>query len=306
MKRILGLLVCLVTLCALPVYSGDDIVGIVDMNAIILLHPDMAKFKPDYKLFVSDIASKDDPAYSRKMSTVRAEIANLKKEIKEAQKAIEAEEFDFNNARVKADNEYKNSIKGNVGTDTLLLQQTIYNQELIRLDREHSSDYKKYTNQIFNKQTEIAKLEQYLNIANLTSPKETKEKFKAIVDEVRKTVIKLQKKYGLSIVLNIPANRKKYKVEDEYIDFSLNDIFKAKEIFSEPNGIRAEDMKNDIEAKTAIWLEKESSIFDEYNEIMPKGGIVSGGRDLTKDVLIELYRRYKVNDEVSKAIINSL
>ena len=308
--------ILLICLCLLTIFTpsslfaqrGGIYIGKLDLYAVTLLHPSMIWYSPEKKAFkVSrDAVSKHKIATENKENS--EERRKLEAKMKSLKARIKEEEERYNKAVQTYTHKYMDSID-EVGTATAELNRVKFK----KYTEEASVNYHVKVNSYYGEYTlcedKLSKLSSTLD-DNYTSPEETEKRFIEIINEVKAYAKRVADSKGITIVLNsgykrLLSNNNRNSVLHEN---SFSNIFSTAfptNLLNDEAAIRGYYLG--IESTVENWLDNGSSLFGDIGaKALFNEEIIVGGVDLTADVLSSLYRNYKIDSNISNAIIKGL
>ena len=289
---------------------NDTAIGKIDIYAVLLLHPAMIEFNPEIRAFhiKRDQVSKQKAASEQQTKIKERE--KLEKDLKRIRSRMTEED---NRYLKKIDELNKKHIAKLIGlaTESAVIEQIEYKQTI---EKEDNSHYSKMTNMLgeYNLiEEQLAKLNELNFVDGYTTPDETIKRFEAILNETKSYIKRVADSKGISIVLNsgykkllknLTLSKNDYISENQ----SLGSIFKTpfqKELQNDNLAIKG--YYEGINMRTKFWLNNAGNFLNINNNSLLDSDIILGGQDLTIEVLSSLYKAYKLDSNISNAIIQN-
>lgn len=257
----------------------------VNLGLAISLHPTMSLFDFDRMGFFkvkAGLANEEFKAAVQKLKQ-NADTSNLEAQIDLLQNQL----IEIDNQKGRIMNEP--ALKGEPATNRI--------EKIRKLNIESDEIFKK-----------IDELNYQISCSELTSPQKTREMLSMIEQEVLANLKQIAGEKGFEIVLNssitVPFNYPlKYVSGEQYglgvpgIDYSLFYSFLANRDHLLPTDETPESRK------LINWLELvQSPRAIDMLPLKPYPLVLSGGVDLTKELVTRIYKKYKIDNNVIKAV----
>ncbi len=312
MKKTIIICLCLFNfLLSEPLFAQRSgiYIGKLDLYSAVLLHPSMIWYSPEKKAFK---VSRDSVSKSRIASENKSNLEERKKlesRMKTIKSRIKEEEQKYNNTIINLSRKYVDSLE-KVGTATAELNKINfkkYSEEaLIVYQSKVNSYYGEYT----LCEDKLSKIESVVD-NNYTDLEETEKRFLEIIREIKSYAKRIADQKGISIVLNSGYRRLSNTANDNHFiseSNSFGTIFSThfpQELLHDEGSVRGYYLG--IESKVNNWLNNGSIILGKTgSKAVFEEEILVGGVDLTSEVLSSLYKTYKIDSNISNAIIKSL
>ena len=261
--------------------------GYVNVATVVLLHPTMKHFDPMSKLFKLDALKNIDSEERIEENRLkyRVDLNKLEDELKAIEsKRIELEEIYLERSEnIIASEEQLNSMSNK--------EKKAYEEKRAKLENDYTKEadelrlkaaYAKQRIEAFRKK------EKYTNFA---TQGETNQLFSLILDDVYEAIKAVTKKKQLSFVFNSSAEityiESQMTAENRLSEFFDN----FKEILDNPDG------KVITGAAITSWLEEKNFTFLNCSDPRLFSFVITGGVDLTPEVIDYVYAKHKVGKE---------
>ena len=289
---------------------GGMYIGKLDLYSATMLHPAMMWYSPEKKAFKVSRDSVSKQKIVRENKSNEEERKKLESKMKTIKSRIKDEEQKYNNTIANLSQRYVNNLD-KVGTAAAELNKINfkkYSEEaLIVYQAKVNSYYGEYT----LCEDKLSKIEKVTD-DSYTSSEETDKRFLEIVNEIKMYAKRIADQKGISIVLNTGYKRLLTPSSNKVQAFVAGSnpfasIFSTafpSELLRDEASIRGYYLG--VESNVINWLEMARDSLGNSSRILVDEDIIVGGTDLTSDVLSSIYKAYKIDTNISNAIINSI
>ena len=288
--------------------SGSRI-GKLDLLKAIVLHPSMVDYDTEFRAFKIQRDESDKNKVKKANDDIEKKQEKLRDEMKKVRTSIKEENERHDEQEDYLKRLYVDKIY-DVSTGTAELAKANYYSRYQEETVIHEIKLRNLYGRYASLEEDYDKLDNRIS-DDYTSAEETEKKIDQIVDEIKKTMKKIADKKGISIVLN-SRNKKSNQINNSAnipsleavsLDKILNAPFPAK-LAKDEAAVKGYYLE--IESKTQNWLDYSDSILGSTNYKLADEDILLGGEDLTYDVLSSLYSTYKIDPNISKAVLQCI
>lgn len=312
MKKILFLvLFALLTsqLCAQR--RAAELIGVVDFNALVLMHPAMVDYVPYEKSFRVALNQVQASQQAHKKSEVQSQISALKSQNNAVQARLIDLRRQYERDVQSLSADYTKKITNVIATATIAYETQDYNLKTELREKKYQREAEMLSKQLAGGIEAVANLERFVSKEGYTSYEDTLKRFALIVNEVKQACMFVAEKHGMSVVMNSSSDRLaksllKQQESNLNPEFSYRSILFSQYVPPHENHPQFKNAVNDyysnIVDNTRIWLQFENEIINDFYSVLPRGSIISGGSNITSEVLTVIFKQHKINENVSKAI----
>ncbi len=288
-------------------------IGKADLYTLIMLHPSMIDFNPELQAFTIIRDQKADEKAKAEEKRKKEEVAKLEAKQRRLREKI-SEEDNFYLAKVETLNEafLKETSNPDIATATLYMLKEVHRRKMEKAESEYISSISALQGELLMMEEKIKKLSEFGFNKGYTTPEETEERFNAIISEVNIYIRRIADQKGIQIVLNSGYKRLMKQTTKESSDLFSNDYsFGALIKISMQNAVTDDEpaikgyYKN-ISNRVENWLNEGGYVLNRLNNRLLNSDILVGGKDLTPEVLSSIYKTYKIESNISNAIIQSI
>jgi hypothetical protein len=301
----------LILLIASTQAYGQTGIGFVDFNAVFMLHPEMGDYSPSERAFKVTLSRAEAAKATQRKKEVSAQVTALRSQ----NKATEARQIELRRKFEKdmdilVDN-YNKRTQGKLTPQEFAYETQDYNIKRDKIEDKFRSEIAMVNQILASGVDRLEKLEYFITREGYTDYDETVKKFETILKEVKDTILKVSKKHKMQVVLNSSSNRllKEERRKDANIfnsSFSYKEILSSKLLPPHEEGLDYDETVASFYAyitdSAKAWLGNENDVLTSYANVVPQGNVIIGGADITTDVLLELFKKHKVADNIAKAI----
>lgn len=311
-------MITLCTILVLLIISGAQAqgttstsIGSADLRALIMLHPAMIDFEPTKEAFRIDISKLPDRQVQARRDAHKKHLHDLRTKQRTLQTRMteELRRHDRDLSRLASAYIQRLTQINETSKET-----ENYSIQRHRKDSEIQAKIREINEQLNTVNTELRRLEFITFDDGYTSPEETRQKFVAIVSEVRAFTQHVASQKAIQIVLNSSHRRhilqrpEFEKKPERMMIHTYRDLFETSyysDEFSTEGHDFASEYYDNVAATTLEWLSKKNSILNNFEPELTGVEIVHGGTDLTYDILIAIYKKYKINEQIGNLIARS-
>ncbi len=285
-------------------------VGTIDLARVLVLHPAMASYDPVLKGFLLPKVTVPPTAAKLDKATEK-EIVNLEKKIQANEVAMEAirkshgEVLQAIMAQRDGDGDKKPAPED---------AEVRKAQARIETGREDLAFFVRiHALQIQNKQYQekIDSL-RYVSSPLVTPVEETQKRFFRLLEEIRQVTREVADANGIQVVLDSSASTLRESVpnpgtEQLFSGAKYLDVFQSQPPSEVQNDTGAIEGFVDLQkTKVDNWIDQRNSILSPFKKSLGATYVVTGGRDLTVDVLKSLFSKYNVPKPVQEVVLKTL
>ncbi|MDD3323466.1 MAG: hypothetical protein PHS59_18675 [Paludibacter sp.] len=312
MKR--ALTIILFTLLASQLFAqrrGTELIGVVDFNALVLMHPAMVDYIPSEKAFKVALNQFQAAQQTQKKAEIQSQISALKSQNNAVQARLIDLRRQYERDIEKLLSDYTKKITNVVATETIAYETQNYNLKTELREKKYQSEAEKLSQQLAGGIESATKLEKFISNEGYTSYDETIKRFALIINEVKQASIYVAEKHGMSVVMNsssdrIAKNLLKQQESNLNQEFSYKNVLFSQYVQPHENHPSFKNSVSDYYANIVdnakIWLQYENDILNNFYSLLPQGSIITGGSNITSEVLAVIFKQHKINENISKAI----
>ncbi len=290
---------------------GGLYIGKIDVRTVFLLHPSMIGYSPDKEAFR---VTRDAVAQRRAQEEASSNEEEVRR-LKSLMKSIDVKITEENNKYEKKMSQLYDIYMAHItelATGEAGMNRVTYKMESSKAEVVHNSVLTALYAQYSEAEDNLLKLTEFDYSEGYTTPKETEKRFEAILNEIKVYTQRIADQKGISIVLN--TSYKRFMTEDMrkssnsfvHDDMAFGKIFTT----SFPQDLLRDEAAivgyyNRIGSLTRNWLRNSDSITTRIKNSMLENDVFIGGVDLTADVLSGLFKAYKLDPNISNAVIKA-
>ncbi len=287
------------------------LVGKINLKAVLLLHPAMASYDPAYQAFKVDASRVSPQVQQQKAAQHKAELEKLSSTLKSTQAKIHELRRNHDRNMQNLSNQYVSGIeKLATGPAGLKRQEYLINSN--RTESAFNAKLQAMNNQLLMAQEQYDRLSKVAYHVGHTDPDETKRKFSAILNEVRQYTQQIATQKNVQVVLNTSLSSS-LKLDNRNNNIVMPPELDYAKVFSIPfpREISGDEAAvagyyGNITSLAFNWLTHGDKILDPFRASILDNDVFIGGVDLTPDVLVSIFRAYKIDTHIGNAIIQSL
>ncbi len=309
--KFITLIVLLVTFSLSVEARPRDIayIGKVNLKAMILLHPSMASYDPYKEAFRLSGKQASPQQVQQKLKENQTRISELENKANFLRGKIEETHRNFDRQLQKLSDSYLSNLS-EVATGQAGLQRQQYKLDSHRSETTFNAKLQSLGGQLMKVEEEIDKLNKVAYHPGYTNPEETNKRFYAIISEIKQYTHQIATKKGIQVVLNSntvskPSSSNKDMVMPAELDYGK--IFALRF----PNEIRNDagaisGYYSNISSLAYNWLVHGEKVLNPFQASLINTDIFIGGVDLTNEVMTSIFRAYKIDQNLSNAILQSI
>jgi hypothetical protein len=317
--RFFGFLFCLFSVLLNPVCcpaqaknASGVLVGKVDFQALVLLHPGMKSYdvqKGAFKLETPDATSQQK--MQQRSEQQKERMQQLEQEIETQRKKLaELHGNKTKSLATLADAHLKKIAK--LATGPAGLKQQQFEIDQMRLTSLYEAKLKAVSGQILVVSEEMGRLDKLALHPGFTSPEETATRFQGMVSEVRQFVQKISSQKGIQIVFNSSYQRS-IRADIAKSIAPVSPEVSYAQILTHPTSSDEKGAHNpgaeyqeQVFHLTTTWLGQGNAILAPLKSELLDSDIVVGGMDITADVLQALLGAHKINPTTGSALLKAI
>jgi Skp family chaperone for outer membrane proteins len=291
---------------------GGAYIGKIDVKTVFLLHPLMISYSPErhaFKIARDEVSKKRAAAEA---GSNQEEVRRLNALMKSITGKINEEEKSFQKKMSALYDKYMKNIS-KLATGEAGMNRVTYKTESSNAEVSHNAKLTALYAQYNNAEEKVLKLTQFGFSEGYTSPDETEKKFIAILNEIKTYAQRAADQKGVSIVLNTSYKRTVMRPdsrdsESGYVpdEMALGAIFNTNfppELARDEAAVAG--YYSNVSTLTQNWLKNCSPITGRFKSSMLENDVFIGGVDLTADVMAALFKAYKLDPNISNAVIKA-
>ena len=312
-KKILTLLFIFI-LFSSSIYAqkGGAYIGKLDVRTVFLLHPSMIDYSPEKNAFKVTRNAESKKSVESEASSNQEELDKLNALLKSLAEKIMEEEKNYYKKIDFLNQKYLDNI-AQLATGEASVNQMTYNMEAGNAEASHNAKLTALYAQYSSIEEKIMKLSQFEYNDDYTTPDETEKKFVTILNEIKTYTQRIAGQKGISVVINTSYKRTMTATDSNnsstgYVSDSmaLGAIFNNKfpsELLKDEAAVSG--YYTNLSSLTQNWLRNSDPIIGRLKNSMLENDIFIGGVDLTPEVLSALFKAYKLDPNISNAVIKS-
>lgn len=294
-------------------------IGMVDLRAVVMLHPSMADYNAYERAFRVDRTKTSEHLLKSQTEAQKKEITRMKADVKRLQAKLAELKSNFDRRMDSMSTKYGDKAHSLTEPGALEVATIEYEMEKQDIETKYLANSRHTSNRLamlsgrLELQTRLSKLEGY------TQPDETHKKISAIVAEVMQHVKAVSDKNSISVVLNsgqrkiieainAPSKRERGPMGLVYRGIVFAPFTPIDEVerpyFKDSDHING--YYQNITHSARLWLSYDRIVLKGREPNLLSADILMGGIDLTGEVVKSLFRQYKINEHIGNAIIEAL
>lgn len=290
--------------------SNNPIIGTVDLLALLVFHPAMGTYDPFTKAFLKN------PTGLPTTSTRRTEINKAR--INELQEKLKELENRMGELRARFDAEFR---QAQAEFDAKLpgLSTAAAHLETYRHNLRQNNLSTSFTSQMRALQIQASQIQEAINkemgaslSSRYTSPEETNQRFAAVFAEVQRITQQVAAKKGIAAVFDSSVIRLAFspgsdRAPDLSSNFEYGDVLAQKPPSTLENDQMAIEGFYDLQKSRAIsWYRNRLAILQPFQSLLGRSFIVTGGIDITDDVMKAILDQYKIDSRIQNLILEAI
>ncbi len=300
--------------------------GLVDFRALVVLHPRMADYDINTRLFKVRSKTQVSPEAAKKLE---AEILDLNYRLHQYNEQLLEYQNKFEADMKKIEEDYRAKIKNTVATATLAYEGMRFTNARDLLKSAYQKNIAYVNGQISSVSRSIKDKEEEKKSGDFVGHIESGDIKKEICKEVKEHIAKIAKEKRLSLVFNSSVSRKLSQIDLQqkkdvffgnlsykdalyafYVPFDhSSDPVHSKmdpEIFRQMEETNARSYYANVASQARRWLGEEARILEYMDIAELDNQILFGGVDITADVLRSIFSKYSINPYVTDSIVDIL
>ncbi|RCK77269.1 MAG: hypothetical protein OZSIB_3080 [Candidatus Ozemobacter sibiricus] len=293
-----------------PAKVAPPVIGTVDLLTLLVFHPAMATYDPFNRAFLKTPAAlPTEPPRRQEVNKAR---------IKELEEKLQGLDTRMNELRAQFDAETR---EAQAAFDAKLpgLATGAAHLETHRHNIRMNSLSVRFTSQMRALQIQASQLQEAINKelgaslpSRYTSPEETQQRFAAIFAEVQRLTQQVAANRGVAAVLDSGLSRLAFPPESNRPP-DLSSAFEYGEVLAQkpPAGL-----ENDPPAITGFydlqksraegWYRHRATILHPFQPMLQQSFVVTGGIDLTAEVMKAILDQYKIEARIQGIILEAI
>ena len=316
MKRLLVFLILLNFISISDVsyaqQKNGNLIGFVDFNLCVILHPMLCNYSPAKSAFKT-IRAKNKKITAEETKKITEEINSLRDSIENLRKRISENDEIYEKEHLKIHNDYMKIMSENPDNKMAQINAEKKRNMLSSIcDEKYNKKNDEMRLRLGAELVRLDKLEKNPNITQYTTVEETHQNFEKIIKDVYDAIKSVASKHKIQAVLNSSNERTLLNriQQNNSRDIFPSDFFYNKIIYSnsipEGKGITKEVLKksnNSFYNNLDYWIKKEKVILNEFENLLPNSNVLYGGENITKEVLIAIFKKNDISNDVLNAIL---
>lgn len=287
------------------------LVGKINLKAVLLLHPAMASYDPARQAFKMDLSKSSPQQQQQKSSQHQAEINSLTSQIKSLQGKIQELRRTNDRQMQSLSAKYLDGVeKLDPGNGGMKRQQ--YLIESNRAEAAYSAKFQALASQLTLSENKLDRLSKIAYHVGFTDPDETKRRFSSILNEVKQYTQQQATAKNVQVVLNSSLSSS-LKLDSRQQTVVMPPDLDYAKVFSFPfpreisgDAAAVSGYYGNISSLANNWLIHGDKILDPFRASILDNDVFIGGVDLTADVLVSIFKAYKIDANIGNAIIQSI
>ena len=286
-------------------------IGKLDVRTVFLLHPSMISYSPEKQAFKVTRDAVAQQKAKREASSNQEEVRRLNALMKSISAKITEEEKIYQKKLNTLNERYLSNIT-ELATGEAAMNRMSYKMDSSNAEVSHNAKLTALYAQYSDAEEKVLKLTQVDFSEGYTTPDETEKRFIAILNEIKSYTQRAADQKGVSIVLNTSYKRAVSgdfnKSSNGYVpdSMALGAIFNTnfpQELAKDEAAISG--YYSNISTLTQNWLYNCDPFDGKFKNSMLENDVFIGGVDLTSDVLAALFKAYKLDPNISNAVIKA-
>lgn len=312
-KLIIVISITLFTIITSPIFAqrGGVYIGKVDVRTVFLLHPSMMNYSPDNQAFKIARDAVAQKKAKTEESSNQEEVRRLNALMKSLKGKIVEEEKTYQKKLDQLYQKYMANItkleEGEAGMNRMT-----YKMETSKEEVSHNAKLTGLYGQYNQAEEKLMNITQFAFSEGYTTPDETEKRFLAILNEIKTYTQRIADQKGISIVLNTSYKRFMTNSNNNSINGYVPDDMALGAIFNInfPQKLAKDEAAvvgyyTNISTLTQNYLKNGDPIVSRLKNSMLENDVFIGGVDLTPDVLAALFKAYKLDQNISNAVIKA-
>lgn len=296
-----------------PGAASGAFVGTVDLSAAILFHPYMMNYDPAQRSFIRDAAAAANPAVPLSQggdAEFEKKAHQNLEEINRLEDRLQKLRVGYDEEVMQAQTEFEQRT-ANLPKAKATVLQVQHEQRNIQREQKFSAESRALKAQIDLLQQKNAALAASDPNSRHLSPAEAEQKFRDLLEDVRAVTRQIAAQRGIGIVLDSSQAGIRQIFEqsrpEPLADNSFTNMFNQKM----PPGAQRDNPSGQgitlIQRDLALnWYSHRGFLLEPFRNVLGGNFVVTGGYDLTPEVLTALWTRYRVDSSIQALILQAL
>lgn len=290
---------------------GGVYIGKIDVRTVFLLHPSMISYSPEKQAFKITRDAVAQQKAKQEAGSNQEEVRRLNALMKSISAKITEEEKIYQKKMSALYDKYMENIS-KLATGEAGMNRVTYKMESGNAEVAHNAKLTALYAQYSDAEEKVMKLTQFGFSEGYTTPDETEKRFVAILNEIKSYTQRAADQKGVSIVLNTSYKRTltadSNNSSSGYVpdEMALGAIFNTNfppELAKDEAAIAG--YYGNVSSLTQNWLKNCDPIVGRFKNSMLENDVFIGGVDLTADVMSALFKAYKLDPNISNAVIKA-
>lgn len=290
---------------------GGAYIGKIDVRTVFLLHPSMISYSPEKQAFRVTRDAVAQQRAKQEASSNQEEIRRLNALMKSITARISEEEKKYQKKMSSLYDKYMEHIS-ELATGEAAMNRMSFKMDSSNAEVSHNAKLTALYAQYSDAEEKVLKLTQFDFSEGYTTLDETEKRFVTILNEIKTYTQRAADQKGISIVLNTSYKRSMTADSSNSSSGYVPDEMALGAIFNTnfpPELARDEaavaGYYTNVTTLTQNWLKNCDPIVGRFKNSMLENDVFIGGVDLTADVLSALFKAYKLDPNISNAVIKA-
>lgn len=295
-----------------PGAVAGSYVGVVDLAAVLLFHPYMLNYEPAQKAFLkaaSTGGAGEKPSDAAAQGS-REQVDQLVQQQKELEARMSELRTKYDNELMQAQGEFEDQL-AKLPKAKGMVAKVHHEQRNAQREMKFNAEYRSLQAQSDLLNERIAQATGSSQGSQFLSPGESEKKFRDLLEEVRVVTRQVAAQRGISIVLDSSEAGVRQVFDQPRSEPLGENAFKS--IFAQklppnagrdqPSGQGMQLVQRDL---AVSWYRSRGALLEPFRNVLGGSFVVSGGYDLTQEVLAALWARYRLDASYQALILQAI
>ncbi len=284
------------------------LIGKINLRAVVLLHPAMISYDVAHQAFRVDASRVPQQQMQQKASQHQAELEQLASTMKSLQARIQETHRNFDRKIEELSSHFTDGLDA-LATGPAAVRRHEFNADKSKAEASYHASLTALSAQLSTAQDRYDRLSRLAYKVGFTDPEETQKKFAAILHEIRQYTQQIATQKNIQVVLNTSLSSVLARTRDSVVppDLDYGKLFNIpfpREIANDSAAVGG--YYGNISAMAENWLSHGEKILEPFKKDMLENDVFIGGVDLTSEVLVAIFRAYKIDPNIGNAVIQSV
>lgn len=313
-----GLLVCLWVSGSASAQQAAPRIGIVDLATLIMFHPTMASYDPFGKSFARQGDAKAgrgdavaQEAAKRRAGEAKAKADELRSQLRLAEGRLAESRQKYDRLLQELDGAFRARLSG-LSKAQLTQEQSLHQSKRTQLDQKRAAEVRGLELERTRLTDAVAELDSYGEAGTLMGPTQTNQTFLAMLGDIRRVTAQVAARRGIEVVLDASSSGFRGLTADSpEPGFSGRSPLAA--LMNQgvhPGIVRdAPALKGQMAMQVemaASWYQNRAFVLGPFRQHLFSSFVVTGGIDLTQEVLVAILSEQGVPQHVQTVIVQAL